>query len=306
MPTPMQIVDLMMVVRKEGVNMKRFGILLVVLAWILFSGKVHADSIFATEVVAHSSSLDGSGPYNDPDDLLGKPALYCAGWGSGTDHISIVEPAWGDGFITTFNEGDWAIVKFDHRVMDDPRNPYGLDLIAYGNAFFVGNGYVTDTTNHGAYTLTGGIFQEPLKISVSRDGENWYRYDNGPYADSLYPTNPWVWSQEKWNETGNGWTDQENDFAKPVNPELTLAQLTAGTSADAMALYDGSAGGAGFDLAESGFGWIQYIKVEGLEGFSGGEVDAFSDVAPVPIPGAVWLLGSGLLGLFGIKRRNKA
>jgi hypothetical protein len=25
--------------------------------------------------------------------------------------------------------------------------------------------------------------------------------------------------------------------------------------------------------------------------------------APVPIPGAVWLLGSGLLGLFGLKRR---
>jgi len=288
--------------------MKRFSVFLVVFALMAFCGRVQAYSIFATEVVAHSPSLDGSGPYNDPNNLVGQPALYCAGWvpggGQTTDHISIVEPAWGSGYITTFNEGDWAIVKFDHKVMDDPRNPYGIDFIVYGNAFFGGDGYVTDTTNHGAYTLTGGINQEPLKISVSPDGENWYRYDNGPYADSLYPTNPWVWSQEKYNETGNGWTDQLNDFAKPVNPALTLAELTAGTSADAMALYDGSAGGTGFDLAESGFEWIQYIKVEGLPGFSGGEIDAFSDVAPVPIPGTVWLLGSSIVGLITLTRKN--
>ena len=29
------------------------------------------------------------------------------------------------------------------------------------------------------------------------------------------------------------------------------------------------------------------------------------DGAPVPIPGAVWLLGSGLVGLIGLKRRGK-
>jgi hypothetical protein len=28
------------------------------------------------------------------------------------------------------------------------------------------------------------------------------------------------------------------------------------------------------------------------------------EVNPVPIPAAVWLLGSGLLGLIGIRRRN--
>jgi hypothetical protein len=30
----------------------------------------------------------------------------------------------------------------------------------------------------------------------------------------------------------------------------------------------------------------------------------YDDTAVVPIPGAVWLLGSGLLGLIGIRRRN--
>ena len=33
-------------------------------------------------------------------------------------------------------------------------------------------------------------------------------------------------------------------------------------------------------------------------------VYAGPDVAAVPIPGAIWLLGSGLLGLIGIRRRN--
>ena len=30
----------------------------------------------------------------------------------------------------------------------------------------------------------------------------------------------------------------------------------------------------------------------------------FSTTAPVPLPAAIWLLGSGLLGLFGIGRRK--
>jgi hypothetical protein len=30
------------------------------------------------------------------------------------------------------------------------------------------------------------------------------------------------------------------------------------------------------------------------------------DVAPVPVPAAVWLFGSGLLGLVGVARRRKS
>jgi hypothetical protein len=32
----------------------------------------------------------------------------------------------------------------------------------------------------------------------------------------------------------------------------------------------------------------------------------FAEAAPVPVPGSVWLLGSGLLGLFGLKRAKKS
>lgn len=281
--------------------MKWIKVLLVVLSVLVLTGTAHAD-IFATQVVSHSASLNGSGYYNDPNDLLGKPTTTIPAWGGGTSHVSLVEAAWGNNVITTFNTGDWAVVAFDHQVMNDPNNPYGLDFIVYGNAFFAGSGgFVSDTTNHQTFTIGGGVFAEPLKISVSQDGTMWYTYDSGPYADGYYPTNPWVWDPALYAATGNGWTTQENNYALPVNPSLTAADF-AGTSYEAMLLYSGSAGGTGFDLAVHNLEWIQYIKVEGVQGFAGGEIDAFADVAPVPIPGAVWLLGSGLAGLMGIRR----
>ena len=283
----------------------RFVLLCAVL--ILAAGQAHA-SIFATELVDCSASLDGSGLYNDANDLLGKPTRIIPAWGGGTSHVSLVEPAWEDDAITTFNTGDWAVVKFDHQVTDDPDNPYGLDLVVYGNSFFAGyGGFVYDDTDHRSYGIGGGVFAEPLQISVSQNGIDWYTYVDGPYGDDYYPTNPWVWDPDLYDATGNGWTDQENDYAKPVNPDLTAADFAAaGTSYEAMLLYDGSAGGVGLDLAESGFEWIQYVKVEGVDGFSGGEIDAFADVAPVPVPAAVWLLGSGLLGLVGLRRRKRS
>ena len=37
-----------------------------------------------------------------------------------------------------------------------------------------------------------------------------------------------------------------------------------------------------------------------------GETEDYKiNVAPVPVPGAVWLLGSGLLGLLGVRRKRK-
>jgi len=43
------------------------------------------------------------------------------------------------------------------------------------------------------------------------------------------------------------------------------------------------------------------IKFGDIGGF-----DLVVDIAPVPVPAAVWLFGSGLLGLVGVARRKKA
>lgn len=240
--------------------------------------------------------------------MLGKPSTrFKNTWGPNpTARVKLVEPAYnvglnGEKLICTINIGQSIVVAFDHKVMDDPLNPYGIDFLVFGNSFFIGSGgSVSDATNMNTFNISGSIFAENLKVSVSQDGSNWYTYNNGPYADAMFPTNAYLW-----DSVNACWTDTESDFTKPVNPSLTSASF-AGTAANAIALYDGSGGGTGFDLAESGFSWIQYIKVEGVSGFAGGEIDAFADVAPVPEPSCLLAFVTGAIGLirFGAKCRR--
>lgn len=266
-------------------NKKGFVLLLsVVFVISVIPAMVAADSSpFATEVVSSSGPF-GWSPYDDPDAVLGKPSTRVGGpWGG---RIKIVEPAWGvspDGekLITTLSEGSQITVTFDHQVEDDPNNPYGIDLLVFGNSFFGCSGWANDGTDMNTCMLGRGCFSEPIKVSVSQDGENWYTYDGGPYADTMFPTQAYLWDRENAK-----WTDIEMDWTKPVDPPLTLDDFAYISAADAIDLYDGSAGGTGFDLAESGYEWIQYVRVQGVSGFSGGEIDAFADVAPevCPVP----------------------
>lgn len=284
-------------------------------AFFICTGPVGA-SPYATELVSYSSSLTGSSLYNDPYAVLGAPSTnFTNSYGStSTGRVKLVEPAYnvgldGSKLITTLNTDQYIIVKFDHQVVDDPDNPYGIDFLVFGNSFYTGSGTVSDASDMNTYMLSGGStfngagWFENVVVSVSQDGENWYTYSDGPYGDNAYPTNAYLWDAE--NAT---WTDILSDFTKPVDPDAVAALLgqTGVSAADVIAAYAGSGGGTGFDLAESGYSWIQYIKVEGISGYSGGEIDAFADVSPVssvPIPAAVWMLGSGLMGLVGVRRK---
>ncbi len=270
---------------------------------LFFVSAVAFASPFATQVVDFGGVF-GNSPYDDPASVLGKPSTDFydpwGGWSGGTTDrkVKLVEPAYNvdqasKKLITTLNDYSYIVVSFDHQVEDDPANPYGIDFLVFGNAFYVGDGFVHDGTDMGTYMLTGGAFTEDVLVSVSQDGQNWYTYQNGPYGDTAFPTHAYQWDQAQYNATGDGWTNEQMDFTKPVNPAYNDTLINGGISgADAIALYEGSGGGTGFDLAESGFEWIQYIKVEGTTGFAGGEIDAFADVA-VPEPATMALLGLG-------------
>lgn len=92
-------------------------------------------------------------------------------------------------------------------------------------------------------------------------------------------------------------------FLKPVNPNFNWSGKSY---SELLTLYDGSGGGTGVDISETGLEWIQYVKLWQPEGDSWfAEIDAVVDTAPVPIPGAVWLLGSGLIGMVGMRKKNK-
>ena len=278
--------------------MKEYRLLLLVV--IAASSAAMAISDFAVEVV-DSSGVFGASPYDDPSAVLGKPATQCINSDPMTPdptfRVKLVEGAYHldldeKKVITTINPGEYIVVKFDHKVMDYPANPYGQDLIVFGNSAFdmTGSQTSSDATNMNTAILTaGGIFDTVL-VSVSQDGQNWYSFDpnTGPWADDLYPTQAYQWDREHAQ-----WTNDEMDFTKPVDPSLTLSDFGGITAADAIDLYDGSGGGTPFDLKNlpgyddlavdpnSGYRWIQYVRLEGGEGIFaiGGQVDAVADVA---------------------------
>lgn len=252
---------------------------------------------FAVEVVA-STGLPATGLYNDPAAVLGRPTLrFNAGSATSPDlrRAKLIEAPFnrgpgGEPLITTFNNGQSVTVRMGRPVEDHPLNPFGIDFIVFGNAFFTGSGgTVSDATNLNTFILSGSAFVERTLVSVSPDGVQWYTYTGGPYGDQLFPTNAY-----RWDRATATWSDDELDPTLPVDPAL-LSQSFAGLSAaDVLDLYGGSAGGTGFDLAPSGFASIQYIRFEGAPGFVGGEIDAVARVRPIPEPAAAGVVLSAL------------
>lgn len=265
-----------------------------------------ADAVFAAEIVAAQGPF-GPAPYDAPEAVLGPPATEffdpLGAWSGGSPvrRVKLVEPAYhldptqNRQLLLTLEEGAVVVVRFAQPIRDDPAHPYGVDLLVFGNAAFTAAGMVHDGTDLNTLRLSGGGFYEPLQVSISpgytgRPGEDpdrwetwaWYRYENGPYADTAFPTQAYQWDPDR-----AAWTDALMDFTKPVNPALAgwFAPGAARTltAAEAIALYDGAGGGTGFDLRESGFAAIHYVKIEGRPGYSGGEVDALAAARPLRV-----------------------
>lgn len=262
-------------------------------------------SEFASTVI-YSSGTFGGYPYNDPSAVLGEPAAYVRD-GSNTMTCSLVYGAWSitpapdlKPVITTIGVNGVIIVGFDHPVLDDPANPYGIDLIVFGNAFFAHNsqGYLGPTTDMDTVVLSdsGGVSDEPVKVEVAavlnpgnlNDPNFWFPFAYLP-ADGMYPTNRFVW-----DSVNKQWGQSLNPL-KPVNPMLKSSDFANLSFPQAVALYDGSAGGTGYDLQwlrpedyqrlpidpQTGKRWIQYVRF--TSAFEG-EIDAVSDVAPTSVP----------------------
>jgi hypothetical protein len=278
------------------------ALLLAMLALVCASGTLATDW-WASEVI--SSSRLGNSPYDDPLATLGKPTIWMNNSGAPGEPnpcaVSMVISAWnvgwpsGEKLVTTVRAASNNLpaghitVKFATPIYDDPENWYGKDFIIFGNSFFaVGGSYVYSDSNMeeviiSSYNGQGG-FWEPMPVSVSQDGVNWYSYTNGPYADDYAPTQAlaWDWVENRWlkNSAGNY---VELDFTRPVLPSYTKADFDQKSVSEAIDMFRGSGGGTAFDLADlplpidpvTGRKWIQYIKVDGANG----EVDAFARVS---------------------------
>ncbi len=252
------------------------------------------------------SSTAFAGPYAPPAGQEGSTAIHMSSdafiaWATGVDVVrgpqNITNPDGGNASygtpdaalgapqgtsygVVSLGDGGSATLTFDHAIT----NGEGYDFAVFENGF-------NDT------------FLELGFVEVSSNGEDFFRFD----AISLTPTDTQI--------GGFGSVDTTNlyNFAGKYRQGY-------GTGFDLEEL----AGTDGLDI--NNVGWVRIIDVVGNIdpayatydslgnivndpwatpfASSGFDLDAVGVINAVPVPAAVWLLGSGLLGLVGIRRRK--
>jgi hypothetical protein len=305
-PVSLALIGAAMVIlarRRRTLGMKASGVGLAVTVGMAMGADARASYVFdasdfATEVVEY---VEGTGVgtdflsgqrYDDPANALGRPTVDTTG-----DAYSMPEAervpavpvygAWRAHELVTVGQGGRLIVKFDHRVMNDPANPYGLDLLVFGNSFAAADP-AWHNRDPDAVRVGGAVPGEGGTVSVSQDGVAWHAFAGGPFADAFAPTLGRVYDPANPDPavgTFNQWWGAATDPTRPLDPAIAAGSFGNKTIAEVALLYGRSAGGSGLDIGVLGLDWIQYVKVESAAG-SGmtPDVDAFADVAAVPEP----------------------
>ncbi|HEY3932351.1 MAG TPA: hypothetical protein VGM58_08270, partial [Verrucomicrobiae bacterium] len=233
---------------------------------------------FADSVISYTQGDGVISGYNDPTAALGAPTVY-----NGYQNTDPFNPAYLPGDIVGIGtNGGSLTLQFNPPIQNNPGNPFGLDFIIFGHAGF--NEDFDNFTATDGSLFTGGTAD--VRVSVSADGTTFYTLNSAltPQVDGLYPTyaggNPFL----------------------PVNPSLTAADFAGQDLAGIESLYNGSAGGAGFDI-----GWalnnlnqsvslpsIDYVRLDVLNDGTPAYIDAVSIVVPEPTTCALAFIGAGL------------
>jgi len=248
---------------------------------LVAAGLAQADWPFASEVVSYTPGSGSVAGFNDPLVALGSPERF-TGEGLIPGAVTPFQPAFRPHEVVSLGVGGELILAFDRDVVDDPRNPFGIDILVFGNAFF------TD----GAFGLgvVAGLASEGGTIAVSADGIDW-RTVPGVEADGLFPTLGYL-------DVGPFSTvpgEVESDFTLPVDPSITIDDLLGRMHEEVVALYAGSGGGAGIDIGALGLATARFVRIRGpLAPGMSPEVDAIAAVRPAG--SAADLDGDGSVG----------
>lgn len=242
---------------------------------------------WAAAVISYDPGTGASTAHQDPMTALGAPSRTTGG----PSDVTVFNSPFGTDQIVSIGTGGELTVFFDEPVVDDPLNPFGIDLLIFGNTFFVAG-----------VDGVAGSSAEPASILLSQDGDTFFEVP-GVFADDLFPTQGFLDTTDPFGGFGTGGDGTlATDFTLPVDPSLGIDDFLGLTYPEILALYGGSGGGTGVDLAWVGLDSIQYVRIEGLD-FSA-EIDAFADVVPEPGTAALGVLGLVVLGIVG--RRSRA
>lgn len=261
------------------------------MAVALLASVAVASDPWADSIVSYTPGLNPAGGAIDPASALGEPARF-------SPHpdpqfasvVSPFSPAYLPTHIVSMGAGGSLVVGFAEPVTNDPANPFGIDLLVFGNAMLEDAAWPSGVA-------TGNIFAGNGVIEVSGNGSDWHLVPS-VVADAAYPT---LGYSDAISGYANAPGAQPTDFTRPVDPAFTFA---AGmTMTDIRAAYAGSGGGAGVDIGLLGLPSISFVRISNPTGeFGTVEIDGFADVTPVPPPGAIALLGLSCLAS-GRRRR---
>lgn len=229
-------------------------------------GMADDDDPFADVIIEYDQGIGATLGYTTPETALGAPERF-TGERFLPGVVTPFFPAFMPNEVVSIGAGGSLTVKFNTPVTDDPNNPYGIDLLIFGNSGFV-DSIMTDGV------VTGMIGPEGGAIELSSDGVAWHDVDLVE-ADGLYPTMGYSDVPAYGEQPGQAPTV----MTRPVDPRLRLDDFLGLTAEQVSTLYRGSGGGAGIDLAVVGLESISYVRISVPSDVAiVPEVDAVADV----------------------------
>jgi hypothetical protein len=237
-------------------------------ALVVAAGSAHASDPYADAVIDYEPGIDPSPGYDVQSAILGSPERF-SGEGILESVVSCFSPPWLPDELLSVGAGGWVTVEFNEPVVDDPANPWGIDLLVFGNTFLTDDAWPNGVVG-GVFSAGGGV------VEVSNDGRRWVVVKSAS-ADGLFPSIGWLDAGPYDTVPGV----EPTDFTRPVDPTITIDDLVGLTYDEVLTAYAGSGGGSGIDLAGTGLRECRFVRVslppDAPEAI---QIDGFADVSP--------------------------
>lgn len=206
--------------------------------------------------------------------------------------------------LTTFSASAATVTAFGDNVKFtyDDSTLYGTGVVVGDNIFFTPAEFKAESLNGaGLVTATEMLNIQVEVITAGYWLEEFALYEQGDYLLNGAGATAEAGGTFTVSSNNNSNSDAANFDAGPLTVQGALTEWTAGTAIDLSWATDTDVdldimnvlGASTADLGEQSL--VQ--KKVGLVGV---------EITAVPVPAAVWLFGSGLLGLMGWSRRKNS